>query len=188
MFTTKQKIVKEVVKLFPGETVLIQHGYISNEDAKVNTKFTLNEDSMIAFGMTPNTATLNNITWGIDDEGGYLMLANLKGDDSKTSVITKANTFSNQKLLDKLVKEFEINPSEEHVFTLNIFEEGGLKVSDLGLRSEKTTEDSVQMEGPYENYDEEISKIYNESVEQPKQSFEEYVGERPEEVNKPDMF
>lgn len=161
-FTTKQILVSDKPEIFPGKTVLIQHPYIVEEGKKSNTYFTLNKDAMLAFKLTPYVPNINNITWGIDDETKDLMLAAIGG-DAKSSRVTANNQFSNGLFMDKLVKQFNIDPAIEHVFYLDIYEENGIFVAQIN------TEETVivfteGIEEPYLGFDDTINQIHADNA------------------------
>ena len=172
MFTTKKVLKKDIPELYPGKTVLIQHSY-NVEDKHTVTKFTLNKDAMLAFGLTPFTANTNNITWGWDDETDDILLAALDGTD-KTSKITAKNEFSNQKFLDQLVRTFKINPLQENVFELDIYDEQGIKVSRISLLQEKETVIEEAYPGSEKNIDEMLSTT-PKAVDEDTSSFDEEI-------------
>jgi hypothetical protein len=154
-FTTKLALKSDKPELYPGETVLIQHSYNVESKNKQNTYFTLNKDSMLAFGMQPYTANVNNITWGVDDETKDLMLAHIGG-DPKTCRITADNKFSSLAFLDKVVKEFNIDPLKEHIFSLDIYQEGDIFVAKIKLRSNIEIIDDE----PYPGFKANLEKIF----------------------------
>lgn len=132
-FTTKLILKKDKEEKY-DYPVLTQHSY--NVEIKgENTKFELNWQAMDKFGFLPNTPNLNKINWGIDEETGLLLLANTKGMiDDKLSNISAKNIFSNQSFMDKLVKEFSIDPLQIHEFKLNLqTDESGIIVGSLEL-------------------------------------------------------
>lgn len=161
-FSTKLILKSDKPELFPGETVLIQHPR-TLEEGKTNTYFTLNKDSMLAMLFTPNTAKVNDITWGIDENTGNLMLAAGNLDKDKSSRITKENKFSNQKFLDKLTKQFGVDSSVENVFTLDIVEEEGIMFADIKLREVDSSTEDI-MEDPYPGFSEKLSLVGNEDT------------------------
>jgi len=153
-FTTKLAIKLEKPELYPGKTVMIQHSYDVENKNKQNTYFTLNKDSMLAFGMQPYATNVNNITWGIDDETKELMLANVAG-DPKTCKVTAENKFSSLAFMDKLVKQFDIDPLKEHVFSLDIYKEDDIFVAKIKMQKDFY----VVFEEPYEGFDKAIDDI-----------------------------
>jgi hypothetical protein len=110
---------------------------------------------MLAFGMQPYTANVNNITWGVDDETKDLMLAHIGG-DPKTCRITADNKFSSLAFLDKVVKEFNIDPLKEHIFSLDIYQEDDIFVAKITLRSNIEVIDDE----PYPGFKANLEKIF----------------------------
>lgn len=119
-FTTQLILKKDRPKDKYDYPVLTQHSF-NIEDKRSYTKFEFNQAAMKEFGFEPNTPNVNKINWGIDEETGKLLLANTNGFiKDKISNITAKNEFSNQAFLDKLVKEFQIDPLQIHEFKLNL--------------------------------------------------------------------
>lgn len=95
---------------------------------------------MVAFGFKPDTPNINKINWGVDEDSGMLLLANTGGIiEDKLSNITAANTFANQAFLDKLVKEFTIDPLNVHEFKLTLQNEEDMVVASLQLIKNEVT-------------------------------------------------
>ena len=131
-FTTRlilKKDKEEEKYLFP---VLTQYSYNYNNKNE-NTKFELNLAALEGFGFTPDTPNVNKINWGVDESTGKLLLANTKGlIEDKISNITANNTFSNLNFMDRLVKEFHIDPLQVHEFTLDLqTDEEGIVVATI---------------------------------------------------------
>ena len=148
-FTTKLVLKKDKPEEKYDYPVLTQHSY--NVEVKgENTKFELNLAAMVAFGFTPDTPNLNKINWGVDEETGLLLLANTKGFvEDKISNISAKNTFSNQPFMDKLVKEFTIDPLEIHEFRLNLQpDENGFVVATIEILEEVEKEFITNPEEP----------------------------------------
>lgn len=119
-FTTKLILAKDKPKEKYNYPVLTQHSF-NVEDRGSYTKFELNSAAMLEFGFKVDTPNVNKINWGIDEETGKLLLANTNGlIQDKLSNITATNTFANGSFLDKLVKEFSIDPLQVHEFKLNL--------------------------------------------------------------------
>lgn len=137
-FTTKLALKKDKPEEKYDYPVLVQHSY--NVEVKgENTRFELNQAAMVAFGFTPDTPNVNKINWGVDEETGLLLLANTKGlIEDKLSNISAKNIFSNQSFMDRLVKEFSIDPLQIHEFKLNLqTDESGIIVGSLELIEEE---------------------------------------------------
>jgi hypothetical protein len=78
------------------------------------------------------------------------LLANTKGlIEDKLSQITASNTFANQTFMDRLVKDFSINPLEIHEFRLNLQpDENGFIVATLDILEEVKKEFITNPEEP----------------------------------------
>lgn len=137
-FTTQLILKKDKPKEKYDYPVLTQHSF-NVEDKGTYTKFELNTSAMKEFGFSPNTPNINKINWGIDEETGKLLLANTNGQiKDKLSNITAKNEFSNQTFLDKLVKEFSIDPLQVHEFKLNLqSDENEFMIASLELIKEE---------------------------------------------------
>ena len=100
--------------------------------------------------MNQNAPNVNKINWGVEEESGLLLLANTKGlIEDKLSQITASNTFANQTFLNKLVKDFSINPLEIHEFRLNLQpDENGFVVATLEILEEVEKEFITNPEEP----------------------------------------
>ena len=148
-FTTKLVLKKDKPEEKYNYPVLTQHSY-NVEDKGAYTKFELNNAAMVAFDFESNTPNVNKINWGVDEETGNLLLANTKGlIEDKISNITAANTFANQAFLDKLVKEFSIDPLQIHEFKLNLQpDENGFVVATLDILEEIKKEFITNPEEP----------------------------------------
>ena len=122
---------------------------------------------MAAFGFIPDTANVNKLNWGIDEETGNLMLANTKGLlKDKLSQITASNTFSNQAFLDKLVKEFSIDPLQVHEFKLNLQpDENDFMLATMELISEKVLANDDELEANIDRFNEGLKDIQKEAEE-----------------------
>lgn len=165
-FTTKLQLKKDKPEEKYSYPVLTQHSY--NVEVKgENTKFSLNQAAMIAFGFTPDTTNVNKINWGIDEETGDLMLANTKGlIQSKFSQITAGNTFSNQAFLDKLVKEFSIDPLQVHEFKLNLQpDENDFMVATMELISENALANDDELENNIDKFNYALKEVQKEVEE-----------------------
>jgi hypothetical protein len=119
-FTTKLALKKDKPEEKYDFPVLTQHSY--NVETKGEyTKFELNLAAMLGFEFQSDTPNVNKINWGVDEETGTLLLANTKGlVEDKISNISAKNIFSNQSFMDRLVKEFSIDPLQIHEFKLNL--------------------------------------------------------------------
>lgn len=147
-FTTKLILKKDKEERY-SFPVLTQYSYnYSNKNE--NTKFELNLAALEGFGFTPDTPNVNKINWGVDEETGKLLLANTKGlIEDKISNITAKNTFSNLNFMDRLVKEFYIDPLQVHDFKLNLqTDEEGIVVATISLIEEIKNEDVVDPNEP----------------------------------------
>jgi len=148
-FTTKLVLKRDKPEEkydYPG---LTQYSYDS-KDKRANSKFELNTAAMIGFDFEPNTPNVNKINWGVEEESGLLLLANTKGlVEDKLSQITASNTFANQTFMDRLVKDFSINPLEVHEFRLNLQpDENGFVVATLEVLEEVEKEFTTNPEEP----------------------------------------
>ena len=136
-FTTKLVLKKDKPEEKYDYPVLTQYSYDA-KDKRANSKFELNTAAMVGFDFEPNTPNVNKINWGVEEESGLLLLANTKGlIEDKLSQITASNTFANQTFMDRLVKDFSINPLEVHEFKLNLQpDENGFVVATLEVLEE----------------------------------------------------
>jgi hypothetical protein len=148
-FTTKLVLKKDKPEEKYDYPVLTQHSYDS-KDKRANSKFELNAAAMVGFDFEPNTPNVNKINWGVEEESGLLLLANTKGlIEDKLSQITASNTFANQTFMDRLVKDFSINPLEIHEFRLNLQpDENGFVVATLDILEEVKKEFITNPEEP----------------------------------------
>ena len=148
-FTTKLVLKKDKPEEKYDYPVLTQYSYDS-KDKRANSKFELNTAAMIGFNFEPNTPNVNKINWGVEEESGLLLLANTKGlIEDKLSQITASNTFANQTFMDRLVKDFSINPLEVHEFKLNLQpDENGFVVATLEVLEEVEKEFITNPEEP----------------------------------------
>jgi hypothetical protein len=148
-FTTKLVLKKDKPEEKYDYPVLTQHSYDS-KDKRANSKFELNAAAMVGFDFEPNTPNVNKINWGVEEESGLLLLANTKGlIEDKLSQITASNTFANQTFMDRLVKDFSINPLEIHEFRLNLQpDENGFVVATLEILEEVKKEFITNPEEP----------------------------------------
>ena len=148
-FTTKLVLKKDKPEEKYNYPVLTQHSYDS-KDKRANSKFELNAAAMIGFNFEPNTPNVNKINWGVEEESGLLLLANTKGlIEDKLSQITASNTFANQTFMDRLAKDFSINPLEVHEFKLNLQpDENGFVVATLEILEEVEKEFITNPEEP----------------------------------------
>jgi hypothetical protein len=148
-FTTKLVLRKDKPEEKYDYPVLTQHSYDS-KDKRANSKFELNAAAMVGFDFEPNTPNVNKINWGVEEESGLLLLANTKGlIEDKLSQITASNTFANQTFMDRLVKDFSINPLEIHEFRLNLQpDENGFIVATLDILEEVKKEFITNPEEP----------------------------------------
>lgn len=165
-FTTKLLVRKDKPEEKYSYPVLTQHSY--NVEVKgENTKFSLNQAAMVEFGFTPDTANVNKINWGIDEETGDLMLANTKGlVKSKLSQITANNTFSNQSFLDKLVNKFTVDPLQVHEFKLNLQpDENDFIVATMELISEEVLATDDELEDNIDKFNDALKEIKKEVTE-----------------------
>lgn len=165
-FTTKLCLRKDKPEEKYEFPVLTQHSY--NVEVKgENTKFSLNQAAMVAFKFIPDTANVNKLNWGIDEETGNLMLANTKGLlKDKLSQITASNTFSNQAFLDKLVKEFSIDPLQVHEFKLNLQpDENDFMLATMELISEEVLANDDELEANIDKFNEGLKEIQKEVEE-----------------------
>lgn len=129
MFTTvKKKIEKQEKYSFP---VLTQHSY-NSENKKMNTKFSLNKAAMEEMGFVLNTANVNKISIGYNDDN-ELVIANLETEGLYCSNITAENTFANQTFMDRLVSKFNIDPIQEHEFRLWSEIDEGVTIASMSL-------------------------------------------------------
>jgi hypothetical protein len=163
-FTTKLQLKKDKPEEKYPYPVLTQHSY--NVEIKgENTKFSLNQAAMVEFGFTPDTANVNKINWGIDEETGDLMLANTKGlVRSKLSQITANNTFSNQSFLDRLVNKFTVDPLQVHEFKLNLQpDENDFIVATMELISEEVLANDDELEANIDKFNEGLKDIQKEA-------------------------
>lgn len=165
-FTTKLSLKKDKEELYPDNAVLTQLPY-NVEDKGANTKFILNTKAMNDFGYILDTPNVNKITWGIDDDNEsdtykQLLIANLdsEGKTDKDSNITANNSFSNQKFMDKLVKQFGIDPTVEHNFEVMIVELDGINVANLVSFIPESYEAVVESE----EIEESIGRVQGERV------------------------
>ena len=148
-FTTQLILKKDKPKEKYNYPVLTQHSF-NVEDRGSYTKFELNSAAMLEFGFKVDTPNVNKINWGIDEETGKLLLANTNGlIQDKLSNITATNTFANGSFLDKLVKEFSIDPLQIHEFKLNLQpDENGFMVATLEILEEVKKEFITNPEEP----------------------------------------
>lgn len=140
--TTKKK--QEKVELFPDMAVLTQFPYV--KDSKFSkTVFKLNPKAMEAFGFTMNTPNVNKIANGFDEHNN-IVLAALDTNDIYTSNVTAKNTFSSQKLMERIASELGIDMAEQHHFELKVAEYDGVKVSYLELLDTNAKEEEETSE------------------------------------------
>jgi hypothetical protein len=84
------------------------------------------------------------------------MLANIGG-DPKTCKVTSENKFSSLSFLDRLVKQFNVDPLKEHVFSLDIYQEDSIFVAKIKSRV------TFEYDEPYEGYNERIDAVVEEA-------------------------
>lgn len=113
--TTKKKL--EVAEKY-DVPVLTQYA-LTKEGERSASVFGLNKAAMEAFGFQMNTPLVNKIANGYDEENN-LVLAATDTNDAYTSNITAKNTFSSKKLLNRIIKDYNINPEEEHEFLIMV--------------------------------------------------------------------
>jgi len=168
--TFKKRAKKE--EIYPNEAVLVQYGYDENNKHS-KTSFELSTTALKELDYIPNSASINSITNGYDDNN-KLVLAALDDGSMYTSKITAKNTFSSQVFMNRLQKEFDLNTKEEHVFSLDIIEEDGIKLVYLhpyGDFSEKLDYESIEKDvEDTSSFDEYINQEHNKA-EQEEQLF-----------------
>ena len=165
-FTTKLVLKKDKPEEKYDYPVLTQYSYDS-KDKRVNSKFELNTAAMIGFDFEPNTPNVNKINWGVEEESGLLLLANTKGSiEDKLSQITASNTFANQTFMDRLVKDFSINPLEVHEFKLNLQpDENDFMLATMELISEEVLANDDELEANIDKFNEGLKEIQKEVEE-----------------------
>lgn len=137
MFFTTTKKKQEKVELFPGIAVLTQLPYTESDKAISKTTFVLSNTAMSEFGFPLNTPNVSKLANGFDD-ANLVVLAAVDTGDIYTSNITAKNTFSSQKLLERLVSQFDLDPTVENNFLLDIKEHDGIKYAEIFQKSETT--------------------------------------------------
>ena len=169
-FTTKLVLKKDKPEEKYNFPVLTQHSY-NVEDKGAYTKFELNSAAMLGFEFQPDTPNTNKINWGVDEETGLLLLANTKGlVEDKLSNISAKNVFSNQAFMDRLVKEFSIDPLQINEFKLNLqTDESGIFVGSLQLieKEEIPTFIPTQEEPMSDTFVEEQCDSFDEAMKEP---------------------
>jgi hypothetical protein len=142
--TTKKKVEKE--EIFPGTPVMTLHKLSEEKGSK--TVFEFNATAMEALGFPLNTPSTSRIAHGYD-ESNRLVLATLDTNDAYTSNITAKNTFSSQKLFERLAKEFNVDGFSTQHFELRFIDSDdsgslyyGLNKINSGAFPEETLEDS----------------------------------------------
>jgi hypothetical protein len=159
-FTVVQKR-QEKKEFYPNEAVLVQASYdVETKGSK--TKFIFSETALRQLGYEPNTPSVNKVTFGYDENNNLVLVA-YDAEHMHTSNITAENSFSNQKFMDKLVKDFNIDPVTQHVFDLNIVEKDSIFAAYLSLRKHK--ESCIVYDEPYEGYNAAIDKVFEEERE-----------------------
>jgi hypothetical protein len=118
--TTKKKVEKE--ELFPDVAVMTLHKLSEEKGSK--TVFELNRKAMEMLGFPMNTPNVSRIAHGYD-ESNNLVVATLDTKDIYTSNVTAKNTFSNQKLFERLNKQFNIDGFSVEFFMLELIDTDG---------------------------------------------------------------
>jgi len=139
MFTTVKKKIKKQEKYdFP---VLTQHSY-NSENKNMKTKFSLNKAAMEELGFVLNTANVNKISIGYNNDN-ELVVANIETEGLYCSNITAENNFANQTFMDRLVTRFGIDPIQEHEFRLWSEVDEGVPIASMTLYSDEPVIDDV---------------------------------------------
>lgn len=160
--TTKKK--QEKLELFPDTAVLTQFPY--NKDVKGSkTVFKLNSKAMNDFGFPVNTPNASKIANGFDEEN-RVVLAAVDTNDIYTSNITAKNTFSSQKLMERIAGELNLDMSNQHHFALSVAEYDGIKASYLTLMDTTAVEEEVMEDEVVESVQEELAEMTEEFIPQ----------------------
>jgi hypothetical protein len=156
--TTKKKIEKE--EMFPDKAVMTLHKLSEERGSK--TVFELNSSAMKMLGFPMNTPNVSKIAHGYD-ESNVLVLATMDTDDVYTSNVTAKNTFGNQKLFERLARQFNVDGFSNEYFELKVehVDQGGtiytsmsrinpVLISEVQEESQEEAEDLLQSPGEME--------------------------------------